>query len=172
MNEKAGYTTPTAFTFTAESSRTVILTYTKITILRYGFRREKNNSDPDTRITYLYDAVGMTPMSVNVSGNHGPNWGSWKAFVYEVATPVMLRTNGTVAYELNTEDQTKKKDGTASDISNTAFDGNAMVRFNGKWKWVRRYEDANYEYVIFATGQYDSSYHALCSYGIRWSCQR
>ena len=39
----------------------------------------------------------------------------------------MLRYDGTVDYELDKNDYTKKADGTASDVANTAYEGNAMV---------------------------------------------
>lgn len=135
----------------------VLLTYRPIT--RYGFRRTKAESDPEQRITYLFDAVGKTPFSMDFSSGT-PVYGDWEAFVNEVACPVMLKYNGTEDYELDRDDQTKKADGEPSDISDLNYQGNAMVRFGGKWKWVRRYEDSDYEYVIFADAQYDSDYHA------------
>lgn len=125
---------------------------------RYGFRRAKNDSDPDGRIAYLFDAAGKTPMYVDLSTG-SPVWGDWKDFVYEIACPVMLNSDGGEAYELNREDQTKKSDGSASDISDGSFAGNAMVRFS-KFIWVKRYEDENYEYVIFSDAQVDEDYHA------------
>ena len=126
---------------------------------RYGFRRAKNNSDPNTRIEYLFDAVAMTPAYMDFTSGLF-NYGSWQTFVEEVCRPVMLKIDGTVDYELSRTDFTKKSDGvTASDVSNTAYAGNAMIEFR-KYKWVKRYEDAIYEYVIFADGQYDDTYQA------------
>ena len=128
-------------------------------VSRYGFKRAKATSDPTARITYLYDAVGMTPAYMDFGGGSF-NYGSWSAFVNSVSRPVMLKTDGTVDYELSKTDMTKKVDNTtASDISNTAYDGNAMIEFS-KFKWVRRYEDASYEYVIFSDIQYDPNYNA------------
>ena len=131
--------------------------------VRYGFRREKNNSDPDSRITYLYDAVGMAPAKMTFDAETGVgtfDYGGWENFCNSIARPVMLRTSGIVAYELDHEDQTKKLDGTESDIANTAFDGNAMVEFGKAFQWVKRFEDEDYEYVIFSDVQYDETYHA------------
>lgn len=155
--DRMAFVTPEPVTGVLVDDTTVVLSFMACT--RYGYRREKANSDPNTRITYLFDAVGKEPMSVNLS-THAPVWGDWKDFVYEVATPVMLNTDGTEAYELNRENQTLKATGESSDVANSAFDGNAMVRFSGKWKWVKRYEDASYEYVIFADGQPDETYKA------------
>lgn len=128
-------------------------------IKRYGFRRYRTTSDQTTRITYLYDAVGLTPASMNF-GTGNFDYGGWQTFVNDVSRPVMLKTDGTVDYELSRTDFTKKSDGvTASDVSNTAYAGNAMIEFR-KYKWVYRYSDATYDYVIFSDGQYDANYKA------------
>ena len=124
---------------------------------RWGIRIEKADSNPDTRVTYLYDAVGMTPASMNFSTGEF-NYGSWKDFCDTYNRPVMLKSNGDVDYELDPDDQTLKKDGTASDIENTAYNGNAMSEF--KRLWLRTYEDATYQYIIFSNVQYDENYHA------------
>lgn len=129
---------------------------------RYGYKRDKNMADCDARIEYLYDAEGMAParMSYDGSGNGTFDYGSWGGFVEEVSRPVMLRSNGSVDYELDHADQTKKLDGTASDVANTSYDGNAMTEFGKAYRWVKRYQDTNHEYVIFANWRPDSSYHA------------
>ena len=129
--------------------------------VRYGYRRTKNNSDPNTRIEYLHDAVGMVPMSVDLTTGL-PNYGSWKSFIDEVCRPVMLKSDGTVDYELNHDDQTLKIDGTPSDIANAEYDGNAMVEFRN-YIWVRRTENTDYEEVVFSNVQYDNTYHAYAN---------
>lgn len=92
-------------------------------------------------------------------------FGDWEDFVYKVARPVMLKTNGTVDYELDPNNQTLRKDnGLSSDVTNTDYNGNAMVEFFG-FKWVKRYEDASYEYVIFSDVQFDEDYHAYAHTG-------
>lgn len=48
--------------------------------------------------------------------------------------PCMLKTNGQVDYYLNENDYSKKADGTASDITNVNYNGNAMM------EWGRRYQ--------------------------------
>lgn len=160
VDAKSGYGTPSdssTFVAVAGYSRSVDMQY--IAVKRYGFRRERSNSDPNARITYLYDAVGMTPAYMDF-GSGSFNYGSWQTFTEQVARPVMLKSDGTVDYALSRTDFTKKSDGvTASDISNTSYNGNAMVEF-GKYKWVYRYTDATYDYVIFSNVQYDANYKA------------
>lgn len=129
----------------------------QIATRRWGMRIDKNDSNPDTRVTYLYDAVGMTPAGMNyVTGQF--DYGSWYDFCQWLNRPVMLRYDGTVDYELDRADQTKKADGTASDVSNTGYAGNAMAEF--RKIWLKQYEDANYEYIIFSNVQYDPDYRA------------
>ena len=125
---------------------------------RWGIRIEKADSNPATRVTYLYDAVGMTPAAMNYTSGEF-EYGDWKPFCDAINRPVMLKSNGEVDYELHRDDQTKKIDGvTASDVANTAYGGNAMAEF--RRLWLRTYEDANYQYIIFSNVQYDENYHA------------
>lgn len=146
------------YTATANVPRSITMSYRYG--IRYGFKRTKATSSPSNRITYLYDAVGMTPMSVDLSSGT-PNYGSWQEFIDGMVRPVMLKYDGTVDYELDHSDQTKRLDnGEASDVSNTSYGGNAMVEFGGDFKWVKRYEDSTAEYVIFCNVQFDSDYHA------------
>ena len=98
--DRMAFVTPEPVTGVLVDDTTVVLSFMACT--RYGYRREKANSDPNTRITYLFDAVGKEPMYVNLS-THAPVWGDWKDFVYEVATPVMLNTDGTEAYDIGIE---------------------------------------------------------------------
>jgi hypothetical protein len=126
---------------------------------RIGFVRYRNRADSEYRIDYIYGAVGKLPISMDFTTGQ-IDYGSWQEIVYAIAAPVMLNSDGTEAYELNRDDQTKKSDGTVSDISNAAFDGNAMVRFSSAYKWVKRYETNGYQYVIFCPYQYDDTYHA------------
>ncbi len=127
-------------------------------IQKFGFRRERT-SDPNARITYLESAIGLSPAAMNF-GTGNFDFGSWQTFTESVSRPVMLKTDGTVDYALSRTDFTKKSDGvTASDVSNTAYGGNAMIEF-GKYKYVWRYNDATYDYVIFSNGPVDANYKA------------
>ncbi|MBP5595346.1 MAG: leucine-rich repeat protein [Pseudobutyrivibrio sp.] len=77
-------------------------------------------------IDYAEDATNYTP--ITYSGTT-PNMGSWESWINAHFTPVMLKSNGTVDYELNRNNLNYKADGTtASNVSNTSYDGNAMLR--------------------------------------------
>ncbi|MEG2617751.1 MAG: hypothetical protein RR998_08310 [Oscillospiraceae bacterium] len=156
-SEKDGYVKPSSVPGIAMDDSAITIQYIPAT--RYGFRRAKANSATEARIEYLFDAIGKTPAAMNLSTNV-MGYGDWADFINEVATPVMLKSDGAEDYKLDRGNQTLRADtGGGSDIGNTAYDGNAMVRF-AVWKWVKRYEDANYEYVIFCNAYYDDTYHA------------
>lgn len=123
---------------------------------RYGIKIAKNESNPSSRVTYIYDAVGMTPAKM-VSSTF--DYGSWANLWFVTDNvPLMLKQNGTVDYYLDPNDYTKKLDGTSSDVSNSSYGSNAMARF--PLVWVYRYEDSNYEYEIICPVQYDENYKA------------
>lgn len=125
---------------------------------RYGMRINTADSNPATRVTYLFDAAGMQPAGMNFStgmfdyGDWGDVW-----FVRD-NRPVMVLNDGTVDYELNHENLALKLAGGASDIAQTAYAGNAMSEI--PLIWVKRYSVKNYDYVIFCETQYDDTYKA------------
>ena len=93
----------------------------------YGVHINGADSNPKTRVRYLADAVGMTPAHMNfTSGTF--DYGSW-ANAFFMPKPCMLKTNGQVDYYLNENDLTKKIDGSASDVANIDYDGNAMMEW-------------------------------------------
>ena len=97
--------------------------------LVYGFHIDPDESDSYDAVTYLEDAVGMTPASM---GTTSFNYGSWKN-VFFMPKPCMLKYDGTIDYYLDPDDYSKKADGTASDITDLSYGGNAMVEFPLIW---------------------------------------
>lgn len=93
----------------------------------YGFHIDQNESDPDSMITYIEDNVGFTPAHMDY-GTNTFDYGDWKdAWFIKNLKPCMLRYDGTVDYELDKNDYSKKADGSDSDVSNINYEGNAMV---------------------------------------------
>lgn len=130
----------------------------------YGFHISSSVSDPSNAVTYLEDAVGKTPAGMNYSTGVF-SYGSWAEDEFFMPRPCMLRSNGTVAYYLNPNDYTKKADGTASDIANTSFNGNAMMEWgrDGKKIWYKIVPDSGDNTsasIYIADNQVDNSYHA------------
>ena len=93
----------------------------------YGFHIDNAESDPASKITYLKDAVGLVPAYMDYA-NDVFNYGSWENAFF-MPKPCMLKQDGTVDYYLDPNDYSKKEDGTASDISNTSYNGNAMMEW-------------------------------------------
>jgi len=127
----------------------------------YGFHIDGTESDPSTKVTYLEDAIGMTPAHMNYSTDSF-SYGSW-GDAFFMPKPCMLKQNGLVDYYLNPDDYTKKEDGTASDIANTAYAGNAMMEWgqNGKKIWLKIVPDSNGKggSVYISDHEADSLYH-------------
>lgn len=125
----------------------------------YGWHVDPSISDPAQAVTYLTDAVGKTPAAMGASGF---SYGSWKNAFF-MPRPCMLRSDGTVAYYLDPNDYTRKADGTASDVSNADFDGNAMM----EWPLIfYKFESGEAEgegYFYCSNKQIDSSYKCWCN---------
>ena len=168
LNTKASTTTLTTHTGNADIHVTAAektAWNTDIATLRlalgtkiYGIRIDKQDTNPDTRVTYLYDAVGMTPAYMDFGGGSF-SYGSW-ADIWFVKNnrPVALKFDGTVDYELDHTDFTKKLDGTASDVSAPDYGGNFMSEMPAVY--VKRWEDSRYNYIAFSDKQVNSDFLA------------
>lgn len=95
----------------------------------YGFKLDQNESDPASMITYLSDCDNAIYKSAYMNYSTDTfDYGDWEdAWFIKKLKPCMLKYDGTVDYELNPNDYTKKLDGTASDVANASYGGNAMV---------------------------------------------
>lgn len=132
-------------------------------VVRYGMKINKSDSNPATRCTYLFDAVGKTPAAMNYTAGTF-DFGDWAdAFFVKNNYPAMVKYDGTEEYKLNPDNYAQKEDGTASDVSNAAYGGNAMSVFDGsgdKGKiWLSQFEVGNYEYMVVSNAQYDESFN-------------
>lgn len=126
---------------------------------RYGFRIKNSEPNPNTRVEYLYDAEGMTPAGMNFSTGVF-SYGSW-ADIWFVRDnhPCMVKSDGTVDYWLKDNDYAQKyTDGSASDVSNTAYDGNCFSAI--PLIWVKRWQEGDYSYTVFCEERYDDGYFA------------
>lgn len=125
---------------------------------RYGMRINRLDSNPATRVKYLFDAVGMTPAGMNFAAG-GFDYGDWgDVWFVRDNRPVMVKTNGVVDYELNHDNHALKLTGGASDVANTSYGGNAMSEI--PLIWVKRWSNNNFDFVVFCEEQYDETYKA------------
>ena len=127
----------------------------------YTIHISGSEGDCASKITYMDDAVGMTPAKMDFD-NGTFNYGSWKNAFF-MPKPCMVRQSGGVDYYLDQENYDLKEDGTASDVGNTAYPGNAMMEWgqNGKKIWYKIIPDKNDESsatIHISDMQLDSDY--------------
>lgn len=123
----------------------------------YGFKLDQNESDPSSMITYIEDNKDFESAHMDYTADTF-KYGDWDdAWFIKNLKPCMLKYDGTVDYELDKDDYSKKLDGTPSDIANTSYDGNAMIGFpKVYWKVVDNGDDtAN---IYFSDKKVDSSF--------------
>lgn len=103
----------------------------------YGFKLDQNESDPASMISYIADNSSYRSAYMDYDTDTF-NYGSWEnAWFIRDLKPCMLNYDGTVAYELSKSNYSLKADGTASDIADDTFTGNAMIGFpKVYWKIV------------------------------------
>ena len=130
-----------------------------VRIIKYGVRIDQNNADPDTRVEYLFDAVGKKPGRLNPETGVF-DYGDWAevGFVKD-NRPCMLKADGTVDYYLNPTNYDLKEDGMPSNVSDTTYNGNAMAEFP-LW-YLCQYSEGGYDYIILSEQMVDDRYQAL-----------
>lgn len=130
-----------------------------IKILKYGVKIDQNNADPDSRVEYIFDAVGMKPGRLNQETGIF-DYGDWAriGFVKD-NKPCMLKLDGTVDYYLNPNNYDLKEDGTPSDASNINYSGNVMAEMP-RW-YLCQYSEGGYDYIILSEQMVDGRYQAL-----------
>ena len=127
----------------------------------YGFAIDPNNSDPAAAVTYEDMAEGFTPGKMNFTSGAFEE-GSWtdQIFFMQNNHVYMVKSNGTLDYQLNDSDYTQKADGSGSSaVSDTGYDGNAMVRFDTVWMYQYTGNDGKY-HCKFCNIKLDDNYHA------------
>ena len=120
---------------------------------------EASDLNPATRVEYLGANKGFTPMTMNMS-THAMNYGSWADWGWLKANvPVMCNWDGGIDYFLNPDDYTKKADGTASDVSNVEYAGDAMAIVKKIYK--KEYKIGSDRYVYFCERKVDDDFRAV-----------
>ena len=129
----------------------------------YAFHIDGSEDNPANKVTYLRDAVGKTPAYMDYT-NSKFRYGSWKKDEFFMPRPCMVKYDGTVDYYLDPDDYSLKEDGSASDIADTTYGGNAMMEWgrDGKKIWMKMEPDegdATSCTVFIADYQVDATYH-------------
>lgn len=131
----------------------------------YGFNLIESQSDPANRISYPSDVDNASYAAAKMNFTSGKfETGGWDltpgtAFM---PRPCMLKKDGTVDYYLDPDDYTKKADGTASDVANTDYEGNAML----EWPqiYTKRWHTDGIYYFRCSDVPQDSDWDCWCNY--------
>lgn len=126
----------------------------------YGWHVDPSIADSSNAVTYLEDAVGMTPAAMGASTF---DYGSWENAFF-MPKPCMLKSDGTVDYYLDPNDYSKKVDGSPSDVANPDYDGNAMMEWGKIWYKFEGGTQDGEGYFYVSNTQVDDSYHCWCNY--------
>jgi hypothetical protein len=135
--------------------------------VNFAFHYSENDSSPDS-VTYPsgYDNSDWSSDTAYMDytndtfhyGNWNPSGTNADKLSWLFPKPCMLKYDGTVDYYLDPNDYTKKADGTASDIANTSYDGNAMMEWgqDDKKIWWKIIPDASENGFTFCVASYQA----------------
>lgn len=138
-----------------------IYTVQLLSVVTFAFHYSENDSSPNS-VSYPagYDNSSFTdPFYVDTStgvphyGDWDPNGTNANLVSWLFPKSCMLKYDGTVDYYLNENDETKKADGTASDVANSSYAGNAMMEWAQNdaiihWKIVPDSDNKGFTFVI------------------------
>lgn len=97
----------------------------------YGFHISSTESDPAAKVTYLADAVGMTPAHMNFSTGKF-DYGSWENVWFVRDTkPCLLKDNGQIHRYLNKNNFLKDIDGNDTGVPQITI--HTMIEFPKIW---------------------------------------
>jgi hypothetical protein len=125
----------------------------------YGYHIDPTESDPDACVTYLEDAIGMTPASMGATEFSYGTWGN----AFFMPKPCMVKYDGTVDYYLDPNDYTQKADGTASDVADPNYGGNAMMQWPKIWFKFEEGLTEGEGYFYCSNKKVDNSYNCYCN---------
>lgn len=117
----------------------------------YGISINMGDSNPASAVTYIGDAEGFTPLSVNLSSG-ACSYGSWKDIITDfIGCRPCLYKSGAVSAYLNPDNYAKTESGDTADITSGTYD--VMVEFKKLWY---RYAK-NGSTLTFEIADYDRS---------------
>lgn len=116
----------------------------------YAVHISMAEADPDNAVTFPsgYDNSDFSDNAYMDFTGGSFHYGNW-ADAFFMPRSCMLKFDGTVDYYLNEDDETKKEDGTASDVANMSYGGNAMVEWGKIYFGFKGDADGNgYTFII------------------------
>lgn len=138
----------------------------------YAYMIAQADSNPGTRVsypktvsvggvTYPVENFGFDPIR-NIA-NVGVVYGDWKGDEFFWPKPCMVTYAGEVDYYLDPANYAYAIDGTASDVGNIDYGGNAMIQFPKAWVLRRKdtIDGKVYEVFIMAEDKLSNDFHAF-----------
>ena len=116
----------------------------------YAVHINMNEADPDSAVTFPsgYDNSDFNDNAYMDFTGGSFHYGDW-VDAFFMPRSCMLKFDGTVDYYLNEDDETKKEDGTASDVANINYGGNAMVEWGKIYFGFKGDSDGNgYTFIV------------------------
>lgn len=134
----------------------------------YAFILNNTESNPDARITYKPGSDCELYKKAYMDFTTGLfNYGDWKNPFF-MPKPCMLTHDGDgqdyVDYYLNPYNYKEKLDGSASDATNTGYNGNVMIEFPQVWMKYEIGDSPNLYVISISNKQKDSNYHCYTHY--------
>lgn len=130
----------------------------------FGFRIDGNEADPYERVTYLADAVGMTPAHMDYT-NDRFDYGSWSdAWFVKETKPCILKPDKTVYCYIDKDDFTKDVNGNSLttdyhlDNNMDTIGANVMIEFPKIWYKVVPFNNGKSADVYIANYNVDGTY--------------
>lgn len=125
----------------------------------YGWVINEDDPVEETAVQYMDEADNRFYEHCYMDfANDKFEFGDWKIDEL-LPKPCMLKFDGTVDYYLDENDYTKKADGTASDIANVNYGGNAMAEFPRVFR--KKWRSRNKQYCLFSNIKLDEGFDCL-----------
>ena len=124
--------------------------------LCYGFHINGSESNPSSMVTYLEDAIRMTPAHMNFTGDVF-DYGDWKNAFF-MPKPCILNQDGTVRCYLNPDNYAQDIYGNSVDITSNLIGANVMIEFPKIWLKVVPDTDAKSGSVYISNKKLDFDY--------------
>jgi len=128
----------------------------------FGYDINLSDSNPSTRVSYPSDVMNASFASAAMDSTSDIfNYGDWEHEFF-MPKPCMLKTSGLVDYYLDSSDYSKRVDGTASDVADLTYDGNAMMQ----WPiiYTKRWETDGIYHFRCSPTKIDDDYECWSNY--------
>lgn len=165
--EKGGIVESDVFDTFPDAIRAIPASGSDSRIWYYGYDLDINDQNPETRVSYPSDVDNADFEKARMDfANDVFRYGGWNFTPGEkfMPRPCMLKYDKTVDYYLDPSDYSKKEDGSASDVANVNYAGNAMMEW-GKI-YVKRWGTDTIYHFRCSNAKLDDGYECWSNYDL------